>query len=176
MYDIFISHSRADASWSKKLAQALSKKGMRVFHDQTSTKKGEPFQKQMEQALRQSKVIVPVISSKEMNPNQAFELGAALGSKRTLIPVVDDSVPSESIPGPIRRRNYLHKGNPDQTAARIIEGIAKRNGKGKPSPLSRLSDKEIQQLRQIDESLRRVVQERRAGSSSKKWRVIRAMR
>src|SRR5574340_1004607 len=35
----------------------------------------------------------------------------------------------------------------------------------KPSPLSRLSEKEIQQLRAIDDRLRRVVQERRAGMS-----------
>jgi hypothetical protein len=32
----------------------------------------------------------------------------------------------------------------------------------KPSPLTRLSDKEIQQLREIDDRLHRVVQERRA--------------
>jgi hypothetical protein len=36
----------------------------------------------------------------------------------------------------------------------------------KPSALSRLSDKEIQQLREIEDRLRRAVQERRAGSKS----------
>jgi uncharacterized protein DUF6788 len=43
------------------------------------------------------------------------------------------------------------------------EPIATMPKSKKPSPLSRLSDKEIQQLREIDERLRRVVQERRAG-------------
>ena len=122
-YDIFLSYSRQDRDWVIELANALRKKGLRVF-DETEIKPGELVAEEMEEGLKESKYIIPIISTDKMQPNQAIELGVALVSKNPLIAVVDDNVPWDAIPGPIRRRQYLRKGEPIQVAEQIAQGIS----------------------------------------------------
>ena len=111
-YDVFLSYSHPDKVWVRQLAEALSKKGLRVFLDQVSVKPAKSIGRQLERGLLESEYIVPIISTETLSPNQAFEFGAALGSESPLIAVVDQSLPSKAIPGPIKRTRYFTKSTP----------------------------------------------------------------
>ncbi len=132
-YDVFLSYAREDRNWVKRLAEALSKKGLRVFLDQTEINPAKPVFKQLEKGLRESEFIIPIVSAETLSPNQAFEFGAALASDHSLIAVVSDGVARKAIPGPSRRRAYLPKGDPFHVAEQIARGIseAKNGNSGK---------------------------------------------
>jgi nucleoside 2-deoxyribosyltransferase len=62
----------------------------------------------------------------------AFELGAALALQKPVIPVVAEDTPLEDVPGPIKLRKYLLKGDPEIVAEEIAHGVApEREGEGK---------------------------------------------
>jgi len=130
-YDFFISHSHQDQDWVQKLKTALNEKGFRVF-DMSDVKPGEPLAERLEEGLRDSKYIIMVTSNKSVASNwAAVELGAALALNKLIVPIVDKDVPLETLPDPIKRRNYLKKGEPDEIASQIVKGLSaeKTNGK-----------------------------------------------
>ncbi len=130
-YDIFLSYAQNDKDWVRQLADALSKQGLRVFLNQNQVNRSRPVAGQLEKALRESAYIVPIVSTPQLSPNQAFELGAALGLNRLAVSVVADEVRRKAVPAPIRRRTHLSKGDPRRVAELLAKEIA--NGKNNHS-------------------------------------------
>jgi len=123
-YDIFLSYHRTDDEWTKRFVDALSKQGMEVWYDEI-IKAGESWREKLEEGLRQSRNIVFVVTPETARSNwMALELGAALALKKPLIPIVDEDTPLSDIPGPIRIRKSLAKGDPVAVAERIVRELA----------------------------------------------------
>lgn len=61
--DVFISYSRGDSAIVKDLYNILSKKGLRVWYDRYSIRKGLDFMKQIENAVKNSTFFVPVFTN-----------------------------------------------------------------------------------------------------------------
>jgi hypothetical protein len=123
-YDIFLSYHRADDEWTKRFVDALSKQGMEVWYDEI-IKAGETWREKLEEGLRQSRNIVFVVTPETARSNwMALELGAALALKKHLIPIVAEDTPLKDIPGPIRIRKSLVKGDPVAVAERIVRELA----------------------------------------------------
>jgi len=123
-YDIFLSYHRKDDEWAKRLVDALSKQGVDVWYDE-KVKPGDSLRDKIEEGLRQSRQVAFIITPETARSNwMALELGAALALKKPLIPIVAEGTPLEDIPGPIRLRKSLSKGDPDIVAEKIARGIA----------------------------------------------------
>ena len=75
----------------------------------------------VEKRLRESNVIaLLVIPDTIKRPNLFFEIGAAMGMGKRLIPVVSREVDLDTLPASLRERRYLIKGSPDATAQEFV--------------------------------------------------------
>jgi hypothetical protein len=109
----------------QRLVEALAARGLRVWFDEAEIRAGEPWANKIETALRSSTHFVSIITQRSARSNWAsFELGAALGLHKSIIPVVADDVAPAMIPGPARIRRYIVKADPAIVADEIVRGIA----------------------------------------------------
>ncbi len=135
-YDVFISYANKDRDWVNSLVEALSNKGLCVWYDETNIKPGDSILGGLEEGLRDSRYIVMLLTPDTVNSNwAAAELGAALAMKKVLIPIVSEDMPIEDLPGPVRSRRFLRKGDPKSTAEEIARSIVSIPQKDKPGKL-----------------------------------------
>jgi len=124
-FDLFISYHREDREWASKLAAALHERGVEAWLDMNELKPGEEWRDSVLRALEDSPSVVFLISRGAARSNYlAVELGMALAEGKRIIPVLDEGVPLDEIPGPIRRRQYLQKAAPEVIADKIAETVA----------------------------------------------------
>lgn len=124
-FDVFISHSHQDSQWARQLAQGLQDRGVSVWLAEDRISPGEEWGRKIREGLHKSSRIVFLVGAGASKSNAlGLELGMALGEGKLIIPVVDPDVPLEEIPGPIRRRQFLKKGDPKAVAEEIAEALA----------------------------------------------------
>jgi hypothetical protein len=124
-FNVFISHSHQDREWTRKLSEALKQRGLSVWLDEDQIRPGEEWGQRILEGLQKSSHIVFLIGpGASLSKSLALELGMALAERKPIIPVVDKDVSSEDIPGPIRRRQYLKKNDPQAVADEIVEAVA----------------------------------------------------
>jgi TIR domain len=123
---IFISYSHSDKDWAEKFAETMIKSGMNVWFDQFNVKAGEPLSDAIEKGLRESDVVVLLISPENINrPNLFFELGASLSMNKTIVPVVPENLDSHSLPLPLQRIKFIVRASPEETAKKLASELAK---------------------------------------------------
>lgn len=66
-YDVFISYSRADEDIVKKLYDALTNKGVKVWYDRNCLGLGDEFMNEIRNAIRTCKLFTPVLSKNIIN-------------------------------------------------------------------------------------------------------------
>jgi predicted nucleotide-binding protein len=121
---VFISHSREDAGWVRQFAEALRQQNIDVWLDDGQVHAGDSMRDALEAGLRSSDAIVSVLSGENVRrPNVLFELGAALGLGKALIPIISPDVDASTIPAGFRTRRYLTKGAPDQAAREVTRAL-----------------------------------------------------
>jgi len=125
-FDIFISwHHDCDREWARKLSQGLKERGLSVWLDVEQLKPGREWSRRLLEALEESSHVVFILGPGSAKSNAvALELGMALGQGKQIIPVVDPNVSRDDIPGPIRRRHYLKKDDPQIVAEEIADALA----------------------------------------------------
>ena len=62
LYDVFLSHSHADAEWVERLASKLDDAGFSVWFDKWALVPGELFQSGMARGLEQARACVVCVS------------------------------------------------------------------------------------------------------------------
>jgi len=62
LYDVFLSHNRAQKDWTRKLARSLDEKGIKIWFDEWSLPTGIVASKGMELGILQSRHVVLVLS------------------------------------------------------------------------------------------------------------------
>ena len=110
----------------RRLADALSERGVEVWYDE-KIKPGDLWREKLEEGFRQSRHVAVIVTPATAQSNwMALELGAALALKKPLIPIVAEDTPLIDIPGPIRIRKSLAKGDPVAVAVaeRIVRELA----------------------------------------------------
>jgi hypothetical protein len=88
---VFISYSHSDeeADWIRRFVRALEEQGVSAWLDVERLSAGDRVQEALEQALRGSDALVAVVDPKRPNrPALLFELGAALGMGKRIIPAI----------------------------------------------------------------------------------------
>jgi hypothetical protein len=121
---VFISHSSADSEWAKSFADALRQHGIRVWLDQSQIKAGESLGEALEAGLRESDVLVAVIDPlTSFRPNLYFELGAAIGMGKRVVPIVPRGLDNSKLPLELRIRRYLVRESPENTAEQLADSL-----------------------------------------------------
>lgn len=118
---VFISHSVSDSAWAREFANSLQQRGLRVSFDASANPSGHSWKEAVEKGLRESNVIVLLVTPDTIKrPNLFFEIGAAMGMGKRLIPVVSKDVDLTELPASLRERRYLIKGSPEATAQEFV--------------------------------------------------------
>jgi hypothetical protein len=110
VFDFFLSHNKAEKSWTRQLAAALRRRGVTYFFDEESIELGENVIAAIGNGLRASKHVVLILSADSVESRWVeLEWASSLyedvdASARKLIPILKS--PCE-IPFLLRRLNYL---------------------------------------------------------------------
>jgi predicted nucleotide-binding protein len=128
-YDVFMSYSQKDKPLARKLVEALTKRGLRVWYDEDSIRVGDSFLSGMSEALEQSRYFVLIISPDYLSSTwQNFELGVALGRKwssrqAAVVPVFVADVDKSSLPPPISHLQGINAKHlsPEKIADEVAE-------------------------------------------------------
>ena len=121
-YDIFISYAGGDEPWASKFVDALTKEGVSVWYDRAQLKGGERWQETIERALRESRIVIALLSPDYLsNPTTFFELGAAVGDKKKIIPILTQDVEQTRVPSLLRERYWVREPSPQLAGKRVAE-------------------------------------------------------
>ena len=128
-HDIFISYSHTDQEWAREFAKNLSEVGANIWFDEFNIKPGDSISDSVERGLRESEAIVLLINDESVTTNNFFfELGAALGMNKKIIPIVPEGFPVPKLPLSLRRRKYLVRKSPEETAKELAMGLELLHG------------------------------------------------
>jgi len=122
---VFISYSHADSDWARSFAEALKNRGLRVWFDQFEIPPGETLQDAAGDALRDSEVFVTLVQPETLKQaNLFFELGAAIGLQKRVVAVVPRDLDPSELPIELRRRRYLLRHSPQETAEELSQALS----------------------------------------------------
>jgi TIR domain len=120
MRKVFMSHSARDADWARSFAQALKERCINVWFDEFDVQPGESLHDALESGLRTSDVLVALLDAESpAKPNLFFELGAAIGMGKRVVPIVPKGMDPSVLPLDVRLRRYLVGDTPEQTAEEL---------------------------------------------------------
>lgn len=123
-YKIFISYSYNDKSWVTEFVSALKEAGIKTWFDAHDITPGERWDEKIQQALRESSIIVVILSENSVeSPWTFFELGAAIADNKRIIPVLIGDIESRRIPILLRRFQSLKETSPTEAGKRIAKVI-----------------------------------------------------
>lgn len=126
---VFISYSHSDKEWARKFAQTIATSGIEVWFDEFNIKPGEPLVESLEKGLRESDAVVLLLNAENMRrPNIFFEIGAALGMNKAIIPVVPAGFEYHKLPLPLQRIKFLIRNSPEETARELTSAVAVLDG------------------------------------------------
>ncbi len=122
---VFISYASSDKDWAQAFARSLQKLGQDVWTDWDSVNPGESIQHSIENGLRESNLIVLMVTPSTVDrPNLFFEMGAALGMGKPVVLVRSEDVDIRELPSALRDRKFLLKRSPEATAEELVQGTA----------------------------------------------------
>jgi hypothetical protein len=113
MYDVFVSHNRAQKSWVREFTAYLRDRGLKVFFDEDSISPGANVVKSLEDALTSSKHVVLVLSPESLRSDWiALETTIAIyndpaAANRVVIPILLESVDDSNIRPALRVLNRV---------------------------------------------------------------------
>ena len=124
---IFISysHSDPDRAWVRDFARALESEKLSVWLDREQLRPGDRWPEALERALRESDAIVALVGPASGSSSALFwELGAALGMGKRVIPVVPTEFETSQLPSPLRSRYAVRQGAPEETAKLVAATVS----------------------------------------------------
>lgn len=104
-YDIFLSYSNKDKSWVTEFVSALKGAGVKTWFDVHALVPGERRDDRLQQAFRESSIIVVILSENSVaSPWTFFELVATIADKKRIISVLIGDIESKRIPSEAGKR------------------------------------------------------------------------
>jgi hypothetical protein len=83
---VFLSYSRHDGSFARRLRKALTAREVSVWSPEVDLRAGQVFDKALRQAMERSDAVLVLISEASItSPNTNFELGAAAGTGKPVL-------------------------------------------------------------------------------------------
>jgi len=123
-FDVFISYNKRDKNWASKFAHELEAQGVHAWFDEAEIAMGDRYADVVEEALRAAKVLAVVIGPEYVtSPSSAFELGAAIGGNKKIIPIVTEQVEHLPLPSLLRERKWLNEPSPQAAGKAVAEVV-----------------------------------------------------
>ncbi len=118
---VFISYSEQDRDWAEAFAQSLEESGVDVWIDKRKIPAGQPWPAMFEEGLRESDVIAVVVNLADpFRPDLLFEVGAAVGMGKRVVPILPKGFQARTLPYPLRVRQGILKETPEETAKNLV--------------------------------------------------------
>ena len=123
-YDVFLSYSMKDRDWVSAFAESLRGSGVRAWFDASDIAPGDRWQDRIQEALRDSKFLVVILTSHTIDsPWTFFELGAAVADRKKIIPIITEEVDLDRIPSLLRQFQFLKEPSPAEAGKRVAAVI-----------------------------------------------------
>jgi hypothetical protein len=122
---VFISYAFDESPFVQQVAAGLRARGIEANVDRESIRSGERWADELKAGLDSSSVVVVFVGDSVDAPWMNFEIGAAIGSSKQLVPVfLDESGPSRA-PSAVSAFAGIdaHDLKPDEVAARIADVV-----------------------------------------------------
>ncbi len=124
-YDVFVSYASKDLEWAREFTAALKEAGVTTWFDTQQIQPGERWQSVIEDALRESRVLIVILSSHSMkSPWTFFELGAAIADHKRVVPVLAEDVDVSDLPPLVRQFQFIKDKSPREAGRRAAEAVA----------------------------------------------------
>jgi hypothetical protein len=122
---IFFSFARPDDFFVRSVADGLEKRGVRVS-TADETQPGAHVAERLQDALRASSALVVFVGESVDSPWVNFEIGAAVGESKRVLPVFLTRDPVGSAPSVLREYQGIEASDlkPDEVADRIADLLA----------------------------------------------------
>lgn len=125
---VFISYPREESSWVQGFADSLRERGVDVWFDRYEIQAGDDFRKSLEAGMRHSDGVVFLLTTPAArNPSLLFEIGAAMGMGKRVIPIVTPGMDPAAIPVDLRLRGWVVRGEPASTAMEVASALIKES-------------------------------------------------
>lgn len=122
-YDVFLSYTAHDVPWVQAFASALRRSGVKGF-DAHEIKPGDRWQNRVEEALRESRTLVMVLTSDSVSrPWTFFELGAAIADGKRIVPVLAGDFDESNLPALVRQYQFVREPSPEEAARKVAEAV-----------------------------------------------------
>lgn len=122
--EIFLAYSDKDRPWVEQFSSALRDAGVESWFDVADLPPGTSLEDPLEAALRTSRTLVLILTPDSIeNPWILFELGAAIGDEKRIIPVVAKEFDWEKAPLNLKRYVSVREASPQQAGRRVAEVI-----------------------------------------------------
>ncbi|MFZ0889062.1 MAG: toll/interleukin-1 receptor domain-containing protein [Candidatus Binataceae bacterium] len=122
---VFVSYTHKDAPLAHKLFKALSERGMEVWTD-AKLATGASFRESVAKALRSASCYIVLVSDEALSSRSVnFEIGAALGQEKQLIPVFLTKHAHREAPPLLRKRVGVvaERMSADDIAEHVVKAI-----------------------------------------------------
>jgi hypothetical protein len=124
-YDVFISYSAKDRPWASEFVDALKSEGVNAWYDQ-DIEPGDRWSDKTEEALREAAVMVVLWTPDYLNSTSAsFEIGAAVGDNKKIIPVLREPLERDQLSPLLQRWASLEESSPRVAGKRVAESLNK---------------------------------------------------
>jgi hypothetical protein len=123
---IFLSHAAHDLPFVKAVAEALREEGAEPWLDVEALEPGEQISDKIANALRSAAVVVVFLGDSHSSPQVNFEIGAALGQAKPIVPVFLSAAGRSEAPPPLREADGIDASDkkPEEVARGIAETLA----------------------------------------------------
>jgi TIR domain len=127
MSDVFISYSRRDSGFVRRLARELEARGKQAWIDTEGIRDAEVFPAALRRAIESSDAFVFVISPDSVrSPFCQQEVERAVELNKRVVPLALREVSDEEIPEEIRVRNWIpatDDGDLDTSVERLVNAL-----------------------------------------------------
>jgi hypothetical protein len=121
-FDVFLSYSWKDAPWVDEFVDTLRQSGVRPWSPHGNVAPGENLVDRIEGALRNSPTLVFILTQNSLeSPWTFFEMGAAIGGNKRIIPVLADE--AAKVPLMLAQIQFLRERSPSRAAERVAAVI-----------------------------------------------------
>ncbi len=123
---IFLSHAVGDRSFVNAVAGALREQGFDAWVDDEMAGPGQRFTDAVQDALRSSSVVVAFLGESSNSPWVNFEIGAAFGEAKIVLPVFLSGSARDTSPPQLRELVGIDASDlkPEEVAEGITERLA----------------------------------------------------
>ena len=136
--DVFLSYSRNDEAFVRRLYDVLSKRGLRVWYDRKDIKAADNWRQAITNGIRTSRIFVPILTSNIENEimevheyrtewKEAVSIADKIGARTFIIPIVEKGFDFYNeltdVPTKFSERNavWYDHGTNLETIAAVVE-------------------------------------------------------